>query len=103
MQNIFVMKEQLKNIKETIAQKKGSKDLFENKERGKIMKELKCTVCGNDIEIIEDICTHYVDGEDGFLDMVVTTSGYCTACNAHHIWDERYTFKGYENVEKVED
>ena len=67
------------------------------------MKELKCSVCGADIEVVEDICTHYVEGEDGFLDMVVTSSGYCTACEAHHIWDERYTLKEYENVEKVED
>lgn len=67
------------------------------------MKELKCLVCGADIEIVEDISTSYEDGEDGFLDMVVTTSGYCTRCNKEHVWSERYTFKGYENIEMVED
>lgn len=67
------------------------------------MKELKCLVCGADIEIVEDISTSYEDGEDGFLDMVVTTSGYCTRCNKEHVWSERYTFKEYENIEMVED
>ena len=67
------------------------------------MKLLKCTICEEEIEIVEDISTRYEMNEDGFLDMVVTTSGYCTACETHHVWDERYTFKGYENVEKVED
>ena len=67
------------------------------------MKELKCLVCGANIEIVEDISTSYEDGEDGFLDMIVTTSGYCTRCNKEYVWSERYTFKGYENIEMVED
>jgi hypothetical protein len=67
------------------------------------MKELKCLVCGADVEVVEDISTSYEEGEDGFLDMVVATFGYCTRCNKEHVLNERYAFKGYENIEIVED
>ena len=67
------------------------------------MKELKCLVCGADVEIEEDVSTSFEDGENGNLDVVIASSGYCTKCNKEHIWNERYTFKGYENIEIVED
>lgn len=67
------------------------------------MKELKCLVCGADIEVVEDTYTSYETGENGNLDVVITSTGYCTKCNEEHIWNERYTFKGYENIERVED
>lgn len=67
------------------------------------MKELKCLVCGADIEVVEDTYTSYETGENGNLDVVITSVGYCTRCNEEHVWNERYTFKGYENIERVED
>jgi hypothetical protein len=72
------------------------------KKRMRQMKELKCLVCGADVEVVEDISTHYEEGENGNLDVVITTSGYCTKCNKEHVWNERYAFKGYYDVE-VED
>jgi len=66
------------------------------------MKELKCTVCGSDIEVVEDISTNYEEGENGNLDVVISTLGYCTKCDKRHTWRERYAFKGYYDVE-VED
>ena len=67
------------------------------------MKELKCLVCGADVEVVEAISTTFEDGENGNLDVVIASTGYCTKCNKEHIWNERYTFKGYENIEIVED
>ena len=66
------------------------------------MNELKCLVCGADVEVEEDVSTSYEDGENGNLDVVFTTVGYCTKCNKEHTWKERYVFKGYYDVE-VED
>lgn len=67
------------------------------------MKELKCLVCGAGVEVVEDISTSYETGENGNLDVIITAAGYCTKCNEEHVWNERYTFKGYENIERVED
>ncbi len=63
------------------------------------MKELKCTVCGSDIEAVEDVSTHYEEGENGNLDVIIATLGYCPKCGKGHTWKERYTFKGYYDVE----
>ena len=72
------------------------------KERMRQMKGLKCAVCGSDIEVEEDVSTHYEEGENGRLDVIITTSGYCTKCDKVHTWKERYTFKEYYDLE-VED
>lgn len=66
------------------------------------MKALKCLACGADVEVVEDSSTHYEDGKNGNLDVIITTSGYCTKCYKEHTWKERYVFKGYYDVE-VED
>jgi hypothetical protein len=66
------------------------------------MEELKCLVCGSNIEAEEDISNSYEKGENGDLDVIITTSGYCDKCDKGYTWKERYTFKGYYDVE-VED
>lgn len=66
------------------------------------MKELKCLVCGSNMEAEEDISIRYDKGKNGNLDAIITTSGYCTKCDKRHTWKERYAFKEYYDV-KAED
>lgn len=68
-----------------------------------MVSELKCRNCGAaEIEVIEDISTHYTfEEEDTYI--IVTSSGCCRVCEEHHIWEEKYQLIGYQNIERVED